>query len=100
MKTVVETPEFIKQAKKVWSAEELEDFVSYISLNPLAGDVIKGTGGVRKVRWGKDGSGKRSGVRVIYIHVEVDGTVTLIAVYAKNVKENILNKEIKRLQND
>ena len=67
---------------------------------PLAGDVIKGTGGVRKVRWGKDGSGKRSGVRVIYIHVEVDGTVTLIAVYAKNVKENILNKEIKRLQND
>jgi len=41
----------------------------YLALNPHAGDVIQGTGGLRKARWAAEGGGKRGGVRVIYFHV-------------------------------
>ncbi len=51
----------MRQAEKVWSDAEREEFVSYIAANPKAGDVIPETGGVRKVRWNREGSGKRGG---------------------------------------
>ena len=61
MHTVVETAEFQKQAKAVWSDAKREAFIA----NPDAGDVIPGADGARKVRWGRAGKGKRGGVRVI-----------------------------------
>ena len=61
MHTVVETAEFQKQAKAVWS----DAFIDWIAANPGAGDVIPGADGARKVRWGRAGKGKRGGVRVI-----------------------------------
>ena len=100
MKTVIETATFIKQANKVWSIEERENFVDYIAANPLVGDVIKGTNGVRKIRWRATGKGKRGGARIIYLHVDQEGLVTLLTVYVKNEKENISDREIKRLQNE
>jgi hypothetical protein len=63
---VVETAEFEKQAKAVWSDAEREAFVDWIAANPGAGDVIPGADGARKVRWSHAGKGKRGGVRVIY----------------------------------
>jgi hypothetical protein len=63
--TVAETPVFVRQAREVWSEEERDEFVLYIAGNPKAGAVIPDTGGVRKLRWGTAGSGKRGGVRVI-----------------------------------
>jgi hypothetical protein len=64
--TVAETPVFVRQAKDVWDETEHDEFVLYIAGNPEAGAVIADTGGVRKVRWSRAGSGKRGGVRVIY----------------------------------
>lgn len=61
--TVAETALFMRQAEKVWSDAEREEFVSYIAANPKAGDVIPETGGVRKVRWNREGSGKRGGAK-------------------------------------
>ena len=49
--TVAETPLFLRQAEKVWSRQEHDEFVDYIASNPGAGDVIPETGGIRKVRW-------------------------------------------------
>ena len=66
--TVAETQLFSRQAEGVWSEEERFEFVDFIASNPQAGDVIPETGGVRKVRWGRQGSGKRGGVRVIYFY--------------------------------
>lgn len=66
MLTIVETSIFIKYAKMVWSDEERVEFINWIAANPLAGDVIPNSGGCRKVRWSRDGMGKRSGVRVIF----------------------------------
>jgi hypothetical protein len=63
--TVAETAPFVRQAEKIWSDTEREEFVGYIAANPRAGDVIPETGGIRKVRWGRRGSGKRGGARVI-----------------------------------
>jgi hypothetical protein len=66
--TVAETPLFLRQAKDVWDESEREDFVNFIARNPEAGDVIPDSGGVRKLRWGRSGSGKRGGARVIYFY--------------------------------
>ena len=59
MHTGVETTEFQKQAKAVWSDAEREAFIDWIAANPGAGDVIPGADGARKVRWGGAGKGKR-----------------------------------------
>ena len=58
MLTIIETPIFQRLAEGVWSESEREAFITYISENPLAGDVIPGAGNLRKVRWKRDGMGK------------------------------------------
>ncbi len=63
--TVVELQEFSRAAAKKWSEAELTEFIDYIAAHPLAGVIIEGTGGVRKVRWGRGGIGKRGGVRIV-----------------------------------
>ena len=59
---------FIRQAAAVWTDDERAAFVDFIAANPKAGDLVPDTGGIRKVRWGRQGSGKRGGVRVIYFY--------------------------------
>jgi len=101
MLTVIETLKFQKLADVAWTKSERLDFFSWIAANPLAGDVIPGSGGARKVRWQGKGKGKRGGLRVIYFYLPVDGAVLLIALYAKSQQENISPKAIERsLRND
>jgi hypothetical protein len=66
--TVAETPLFSRQALDVWSDAEREAFIDFIARNPEEGDLIPETGGVRKIRWARPGSGKRGGARVIYFY--------------------------------
>jgi RelE toxin of RelEB toxin-antitoxin system len=87
--TVAETAVFMRQAAEVWSDEERLGFVDFIARNPEAGDVIPETGGVRKVRWGRQGSGKRGGVRVIYFYHHADAPLYLLMVYAKARREDL-----------
>lgn len=93
--TIAETPRFIEQASAVWSREEREAFVAYIAANPAAGAVIPETGGVRKVRWRREGSGKRGGARVIYFYHDRDRPLYLLMVYAKARQENLSAEEKK-----
>jgi hypothetical protein len=53
MRTVAETPIFIRYATEIWSEAERQDFITFIAANPDAGSVIRGTGGCRKVRWSR-----------------------------------------------
>jgi hypothetical protein len=94
MRTVIETPTFEKLADKIWAEDERLDFIRWISLNPLAGDVIPGADGARKVRWSIKGQGKRGGVRVIYFNVSEQGIIYLITLYQKSEKDNISANEI------
>ncbi len=88
--TVVETDDFLRQAKKVFGAkEERSAFVDYIARNPEAGDVIPETGGVRKIRWSRQGMGKRGGARVIYFYQHDEMPLYLLMVYAKARQENV-----------
>src|ERR1700704_2004055 len=93
--TVAETPLFIRQAATVWDDEGREAFVNFIALNPNAGDVIPETGGVRKIRWSRPGTGKRGGTRVIYFYHDGDRPLYLLLVYAKARQENLTAEEKK-----
>jgi hypothetical protein len=66
--TVVETQEFLRRAKPLMSSSERMALVVFVGANPEAGEIIPGTGGVRKVRWALEGPGKRGGARVIYYY--------------------------------
>ena len=89
MLTVIETPTFQRLAAEVWSEEERLDFVGWIAENSESGDVIKGTGGLRKVRWTRPGMGKRGGARVIYFNRNDQGDLVLLLVYTKAKLDNI-----------
>jgi len=82
MRTVAETPIFIRYASEIWSEAERQEFIAFIAANPEAGSVIRGSGGCRKVRWSRAGIGKRGGARVIYF-VADDEVVWLLIVYTK-----------------
>jgi hypothetical protein len=82
MRTIAETPVFVRYAAEVWSDAERQEFINYIAANPEAGDIVRGSGGCRKVRWSRSGTGKSGGARVIYF-LTTDGTVWLLIVYAK-----------------
>ena len=97
MRTVIETPTFQKQAARLWSDEERLAFIDWIAVHPLAGDVIPGADGTRKVRWSRAGSGKSGGAPVIYFNLTEQEVVILVAVYAKAERANMLPAEIKKV---
>ena len=88
MRTVAETPVFQRYAAEVWTTAEREQFISFIASNPLAGDLIRGSGGCRKVRWSASGQGKRGGARVIYFNA-AESTIWLLIVYTKAKFDNL-----------
>lgn len=89
MYTVIETPTFTEDAKTLWSEEDRGAFCAWLAANPEAGDVIPGSGGCRKVRWRRQGTGKSGGVRVIYFTRLERGELWLLVIYAKSVRGNI-----------
>lgn len=87
--TVVEFSEFTRFAEKHLKPDEYENLVSYLALEPEAGVVIAGTGGIRKLRWAAKGKGKSGGTRVIYFYHNPDMPLFLLTGFAKNQVENI-----------
>ena len=80
---------FERAAKGLLNEAARNEIERVLTQNPEAGDVIAGTGGVRKIRFGQQWRGKRGGIRVIYYHRSTIGRVYLITVYAKNVRVNL-----------
>ncbi len=97
MRTIIETRLFTSKASKIWTADQHQEFVVYIAANPKAGAVVPGSGGVRKVRWSKSGSGKSGGVRVVYFNTSLE-TLWLLTLYAKNERETLAPHELKRIK--
>lgn len=91
--TVAETPGYIRLAEKLLSEDERRDLISYLAEHPRAGDLIEGTSGVRKLRWGRGGRGKSGGVRVVYyVHSEAM-PLYLLTLFAKNERANLSKAE-------
>ena len=63
--------------------------IDYLASNPLAGDVIPGTGGVRKLRWGLERRGKRGGARIIYFYHNAGMPLFALTAYAKNQQSDM-----------
>lgn len=93
MNTVVGLAEFRRQVKDLLDEDEQEKLITYLSIQPNAGVLIQGTGGVRKLRWARSGSGKSGGMRVIYFFYNETMPLFLLTVYAKNDKENLSKAE-------
>ncbi|WPP01139.1 hypothetical protein SFA35_07210 [Pseudomonas sp. HR96] len=93
----IETPTFTEDVKQLLSDECYGEFQLYMCGNPHAGDVIRGTNGLRKVRWAGDGGGKRSGVRIIYYHISSAFEIRLILIYRKGIKDDLSPAEKKVL---
>ncbi len=89
VQTVVETPTYLAIANKLFSEEERADIVALVAADPECGDLIRGTGGFRKVRVARKGMGKSGGARVVYIWRNERFPVFLITVFPKNEKENL-----------
>jgi len=87
--SVVETPEFLATTRRIMGDEERGLLVDYLARNPLAGDLIPGTGGVRKLRWVLEGRGKRGGARVVYYYHNDAMPIFALTAYAKNEQADI-----------
>ena len=87
--SVVETPEFLSATRRIMDEEERGLLVDYLARNPLAGDIVQGTGGVRKLRWALEGRGKSGGARVIYYYHNNTMPVFALTAYAKNERANL-----------
>ena len=94
MQTVVETLAFLSDARSLGLPdEERLAIVTWIAVNPAAGDVIEGTGGARKVRFAGKGKGKSGGYRIITFFSGTDIPVFLLNIFAKNEKTDLTPKE-------
>ena len=93
MLTIAELPEYIRRAEKLLSVAERLDIVNYLAAHPKAGDLMEGTGGVRKLRWGRGAQGKSGGVRVIYYMHGEAMPLYLLTLFAKNEQANLSKAE-------
>ena len=89
MLTILESPQFTKLWPDYWSEKEHGEFTAYLASNPEAGEIVRGSGGCRKMRWTSAGSSKRGGVRVIYTAQLAGCALVLLTIYSKSAQENI-----------
>jgi len=90
---VYELPTFRRSAKRLLDEDQVDEIVLAIATDPEAGDILEGTGGVRKRRFGLDARGKSGGVRVIYYFHGFDMPAFIITVFAKNEASNLTKAE-------
>lgn len=93
----IETSIFSKYLPEHLSDDEYRALQLHLMERPDVGDIVKGTGGVRKVRWAADGRGKRGGIRIIYYWKTAADEIWLLTLYAKNEKENIPSHILKQI---
>lgn len=91
--TVAELPEYLRVALRLLSEGERRAVIDHLAEHPRAGDLIEGTGGVRKLRWARGGRGKSGGVRVIYYFHSSAMPLYLLTLFAKNERANLSRAE-------
>jgi hypothetical protein len=100
MISFVETKLFTRLVQEYLSDDEYARLQQALLANPEAGAVIPGSGGVRKLRWGVAGRGKRGGIRVIYFLRTRQGQIWMLTLYPKNVAENIPAQVLKQIKDE
>lgn len=99
MLTFIESPLFGKFLPLYLNEEEYAELQWHLALSPDAGDIIRGGGGIRKLRWAAKGKGKRGGVRIIYYwHDEEGEEIWLLTLYAKNEDDTLPTALLRKLR--
>ena len=93
----VETNLFTRLLREHLDDEEYRGLQIHLIEHPDAGAVIRGTGGVRKVRWRSGGKGKSGGVRVIYYWLKADEQIFLLTIYGKSEKEDLSSQDLRKI---
>jgi mRNA-degrading endonuclease RelE of RelBE toxin-antitoxin system len=89
----VETSVFTKALHALLSDDEYRQLQNLLWRDPLAGDLVKGGGGIRKIRFGIEGRGKSGGVRVIYYWIPPDEEIYMLLIYPKSKKDSLSAEE-------
>ncbi len=95
----VETPNFTRRVQEYMDDEEYGQMQAFLTQRPEAGKLIKGTGGMRKLRWAGSGRGKRGGLRVIYYWWVAKDRISLLLAYPKNEQDDLTADQVKQLKN-
>lgn len=98
MFTVIETPTFSRLWPDYWTEDERGEFVAWLVEHPEVGDVIRGSGGCRKVRWSRAGTGKRGGVRIIHYNQLAEDVIYLLVIYSKAARDTIDARTLKAIK--
>ena len=94
----IETPLFTKILEQYLEDDDYADLQNFLNERPEAGDIVPGSGGVRKLRWAGQGKGKRGGLRVIYYLRSKQEQIWMLTLYRKNVKETIPGHVLKQMK--
>ena len=96
----VQAPAFTRHLSRYLDDDEYTALQQFLAANPHAGDVMPGTGGFRKLRWGDErrGKGRRGGLRVIYYLLMGDERIWLLTVFAKNEAADLTSAEKRQLR--
>jgi hypothetical protein len=95
----VETPIFYRRVQQLMNDDEYAEMQVFLAARPDAGVVIRGSGGMRKLRWAGSGRGKRGGLRVIYYWWVAKDRISMLLVYAKNEMDDLTVRQLKLLKN-
>ena len=94
----IETPIFTEDIERELSLEKYRQLQLTLLFRPTQGNLIPGSGGLRKLRWHRAGMGKRGGLRAIYLWDAVSETCYMLMVYRKNDQENLTPKQVTTLR--
>lgn len=95
---IIETSIFTKSLKTLLSDEDYRKLQNELILNPEKGKLIKGSGGLRKIRWSIEGKGKSGGVRIIYYWAKSITTILMLLLYSKNEQDDLSSEQLKVLK--
>jgi mRNA-degrading endonuclease RelE of RelBE toxin-antitoxin system len=94
----VETPIFTRELQDLMSDDDYRTLQSALLLRPEAGPIVPGSGGLRKVRWGLAGRGKRGGLRVIYYWNKSEECIYMLLIYGKSRQEDLTQEQLRALR--
>lgn len=100
MFSFIETKLFTRLVQEYLSDEEYQELQTLLIAKPEAGKLIASSGGVRKLRWGAPGRGKRGGYRVIYFVKIAAGVIWMLTIYPKNVKDTIPAHVLRKIRQE
>src|SRR5437016_6318558 len=95
----VETPVFYRRVQQFLTDDEYAEMQLFLAGRPDAGNIIRGSGGMRKLRWAGSGRGKRGGLRVIYYWWVAKNRISMLTVYPKNERDDLTADQLKQLRN-